>query len=435
MKTFGTPYWWDTEAPIKIPIENQFKKNKNYDLVIVGGGYTGLSAAITAKRYASNVLIIDSVFPGKGASSRNGGMIGAPHKIGFIETVNAYGEKTAKELINEGVEGYLYTKRLLETKYKNADFKETGRLRLAWTKSDFLQLKKDIDEARRLADYNVKLIDTNSLKKHIGSNVYYGGALFQDHGGLNPFKFHNEMIKDAISQKVEFLYNSRVFKIKKKHNDFEILAGENNIISKKLIITTNGYTTSNFSFIKKRILPIPSFIISTEPLREEIIKQISPGSHMMVETRSRNCYFRISPDGTRLLFGGRAALHNIPMPKAAKILKKLMLEIFPILEKVRITHCWTGNVGMTFSRMPHVGEFEGMNFALGYSGNGVALSPYLGYKVALNTLGNSNGYTSFSKTKFETKFYYNGWPWFLPIASLKFRLEDIKENFTRKGAI
>ena len=122
------------------------------------------------------------------------------------------------------------------------------------------------------------------------------------------------------------------------------------------------------------------------------------------------------------------------MNKAAQILKKLMLEIFPILEKVRITHCWTGNVGMTFSRMPHVGEFEGVNFALGYSGNGVALSPYLGYKVALNTLGNSNGYTSFSKTKFETKFYYNGWPWFLPIASLKFRLGDIKENFTKKYA-
>ena len=436
MEEFGTPYWWDTEESPKIPFENLFQNNtKNYDLVIVGGGYTGLSAAITAKQYAANVLVIDSVFPGKGASSRNGGMVGAPHKIGFIETVKNYGEKTAKELITEGVEGYLYTKRLLETKYKNAEFKETGRLRLAWTKSDFFQLRKDIDEAKRLANYNVKLIDADSLKNHIGSDVYYGGALFEDHGGLNPFKFHNSMIKDAISQKVKFLYNSEVFKIQKNHNDFQVFVGNNKIISKKVILTTNGYTTSNFSFLKKRILPIPSFIICTEPLTNEVINQISPGRHMMVETRSRNCYFRISPDDKRLVFGGRAALHNIPISKAKSILRKLMLEIFPILKSVKITHCWTGTLGWTFSKMPHVGEIEGINFALGYSGNGVALSPYLGYKVALNTLGNSNGYTSFSKTKFETKFYYNGWPWFLPIASLKFRLEDIKENLSKKGAI
>ena len=434
MNISENPYWWETEKRIPVPSDLIIKdKNtlKKYDLVVIGGGFTGLSAAITSSKLGAKVLIIDSGIPGQGASTRNGGMLGAPHKINFTNTVKLYGESTARELLLEGIEGYKFTKNLIVNELEDTEFKNYGRLRLAWSKNDFLELEKDIDEAKRLAKYDVKIIKRDHLKHYIGSSNYYGAALFKDHGGVNPMKFHNALMKKAINLKVNFLINSTVNNIVRHENKKLVQVKNYQFLTDKVVIATNGYTTRNFSFLGNRVYPVPSFIIATEPLNPSIIKCLAPGKHMMVETRSRACYFRLSSDEKRLLFGGRASLHMIKTQKASSILQTLMIETFPILKNKLITHSWTGWTGFTFSRLPHVGCYEGLNFALGYSGNGVALSPYLGHKAALQALNKKEGETSFSKTKFNRKFYYYGRPWFLPIASIGYRIKDILENKKR----
>ena len=108
-----------------------------------------------------------------------------------------------------------------------------------------------------------------------------------------------------------------------------------------------------------------------------------------------------------------------------------MVDVFPVLQDVKITHCWSGLTGFTFSQLPHVGIYNNLNFALGYSGNGVALSPYLGHKAALQALEQAEGQTAFSKTKFERRFYYYGKPWFLKFASYRYRIKDFFENKKR----
>ena len=432
MPIIETPYWWETDD---LNFSSYFLKDNNirntYDLAIVGGGFTGLSAAITASKIGAKVLVIDKAIPGQGASTRNGGMLGAPHKISFIETVKTYGEELARELLHEGVEGYNFTKDLLTNEYVDSEFSNYGRLRLAWSSQDFIQLKRDVEEAKRIANYNVNIIDKKDLHYHIGSKKYFGAALFKDHGGLNPMKFHNSLMQNAIRLGVDFLVNTSVKKIYSNGSQKLLVMEKNEIATKKILLATNGYTTSNFNYIKNRIFPVPSFIISTEPLNRQLIKALAPGKHMMVETRSRACYFRISSDGTRLLFGGRAALHMINNKKASVVLRNLMVDIFPDLQDVKITHCWSGWTGFTFSKLPHVGIYNNLNFALGYSGNGVALSPYLGHKAALQTLGHEKGQTAFSKTKFESRFYYYGKPWFLKFASYYYRIKDFCENKKR----
>ena len=370
MPVIETPYWWETD---NLNFSSYIFKDNNtkssYDLAIVGGGFTGLSAAITASKIGAKVIVIDKGIPGQGASTRNGGMLGAPHKISFIETVKTYGEELARELLSEGIEGYNFTKDLLTNEYTSSEFSNYGRLRLAWNSQDFIQLKRDVEEAKRIANYNVTIVDKKDLHDHIGSEKYFGAALFKDHGGLNPMKFHNSLMQKAIRLGVDFLVNTSVKKIYPKGSQKLIIMDENEIVSKKVLLATNGYTTSNFNYIRNRILPVPSFIISTEPLSKTEIENLAPGKHMMVEARSRACYFRISPDGTRLLFGGRAALHMINNKKASGILRNLMVDVFPVLQDIKITHCWSGWTGFTFSKLPHVGTYDNINFALGCSLN------------------------------------------------------------------
>ncbi len=432
MPVIETPYWWETDH---LNFTSYFFKDNNiksaYDLAIVGGGFTGLSAAITASKIGAKVIVIDKTIPGHGASTRNGGMLGAPHKISFIETVKTYGEELARELLGEGIKGYNFTKDLLTNEYVNSEFSNYGRLRLAWNSQDFVQLKRDVEEAKRIANYDVTIVEKKDLHNHIGSEKYFGAALFKDHGGLNPMKFHNSLMQKAIRLGVDFLVNAKVKNIYSKGSQKLIVMDESEIVSKKVLLATNGYTTSNFNYVRNRIFPVPSFIISTEPLSRQLIESLAPGKHMMVETRSRACYFRISSDGTRLLFGGRAALHMINNKKASGILRNLMVDIFPVLQDVKITHCWSGWTGFTFSKLPHVGIYNNLNFALGYSGNGVALSPYLGHKAALQALDQEEGQTAFSKTKFESRFYYYGRPWFLKFASYRYRIKDFFENKKR----
>ena len=320
---------------------------------------------------------------------------------------------------------------MLTNEYVNSEFSNYGRLRLAWNSQDFMQLKRDVEEAKRIANYDVTIVEKKDLHNHIGSEKYFGAALFKDHGGLNPMKFHNSLMQKAIRLGVDFLVNTSVKNIYPKGSQKLIVMDESEIVSKKVLLATNGYTTSNFNYVRNRIFPVPSFIISTEPLSRQLIKSLAPGKHMMVETRSRACYFRISSDGTRLLFGGRAALHMINNKKASGILRNLMVDIFPVLQDVKITHCWSGWTGFTFSKLPHVGIYNNLNFALGYSGNGVALSPYLGHKAALQALDQEEGQTAFSKTKFESRFYYYGRPWFLKFASYRYRIKDFFENIKR----
>lgn len=183
------------------------------------------------------------------------------------------------------------------------------------------------------------------------------------------------------------------------------------------MIATNGYTGRGLGWVARRIFRLPSFIVATEPLPAEVIDQVAPGRHMMVESRARHSYFRPSPDGTRILFGGRAALYNMDQRTAAKRLQRTMAEIWPEAAAWRLSHSWRGWTGFTFARIPHVGEHEGAHFAFGYCGNGVALSPWLGRKAALRALGDPAGETAYAKTRLESRPYHiGGAPWFLNLA-------------------
>jgi len=201
-------------------------------------------------------------------------------------------------------------------------------------------------------------------------------------------------------------------------------------------MATNGYTRPSLSkYLARRVLPVPSFVITTVDIGKDKVQTLLPGGHCMVETRKRYCYYRPTPCGTRIMLGTRAAMHSISAEEALPTLRKMLIEIFPSLEGVEISHCWTGFTGFTFSQLPNLSVNKGVYSALGYCGNGVAMAPYLGHMAALKMLNPDQKVTVFEETPLQTRPYYYGKPWFLPIASAYFRAFDLLDYYRRTKLI
>ncbi len=411
----STPYWWEAGRPMPAFAA---EPPPHSELTIIGGGFTGTSAALTAAQKGVGVTVLDAGLPGQGASTRNGGMIGAPHRPGFVKELRTYGDALAGELVREGLQAYRYTRELYTASDMETGFQETGRIQFANTRAAFEAMKKRLALLNAIQDQGIRVIEREELAAHTSSTIYFGALLYPDHGGVHPRMAHDSLLARAIAAGATFCANTPVTGIEASASGFRLRLGDREITTDRLIIATNGYTSPFGRFIARRIFPVPSFIIATESLPDGVIDRVAPGRHMMVESRARHSYYRPSPDGKRILFGGRAALTPISPELAARRLHQTMAQIWPEAADWRITHSWQGFTGFTFGMIPHVGVRENIHFALGYCGNGVAMSPWLGHKVALRALGDPAGDTAFARTRFDARPYHlGGAPWFMRLAS------------------
>ena len=193
-----------------------------------------------------------------------------------------------------------------------------------------------------------------------------------------------------------------------------------------VIVATNGYTNRNLALpaLRRRVIPIGSYMIATEPLAPGVMERLIPNDRVLSDTRRVVLYYRSSPDRRRLLFGGRVALAETDPGTSGPKLHAIMSAIFPELGAARISHSWMGFVAYTFDHLPHLGVHDGLHFAMGYCGTGVAMASWLGHKVALKVLGAPEGVTAFDDLAFQTRPFYRGTPWFLAGAVLYYRLRD-----------
>ena len=275
------------------------------------------------------------------------------------------------------------------------------------------------------------------MSESINTDLYFGGQYYEDPGSVQPRKFHYGLHQLAINSGAKVFGNMPVKQITQLSADegagFIVSVANEFISCKDVLIATNGYTRSSLSkYLSRRILPVPSFIITTDEIGAERVNSLIPGGHCIVETRKRYCYYRPTPCGKRIMIGTRAAMHSMKAEKALPILKKTLSEIFPELQGVKISHCWTGFTGFSFSMLPNLGCHNGIYSAMGYCGNGVAMAPYLGHMAALKILDPIKKITVFEDTLLQSRPYYYGSPWFLPIASAYFKAYDKFDNYRRK---
>lgn len=415
----GRPYWWeDRPAPPDLPD----RPPERTDVLVIGAGYTGLSAALTAAEAGAAVAVLDAGRPGDGASSRNGGMFGAHPRLPFETVADRFGPETARGIYAEAGPAFGHTRALIEREGIACDFQSTGRVQLAWTRGHFEAQKRLVAAVTAVSDNRMEIVERDALAAEIATTCYFGAIRFPEHAALDPRKFHDGLLAAVLRQGVAVVGDCPVEGVRRDGGAFIAATPEVEVRADKVILATNGYTRGGFGWVRRRVFPLPSFLIATEPLAPDLIARLAPGRRMMVETRARHSYFRVSPDGSRLLFGGRAAMRPIPPALAARRLHATMTEVWPDLAGARLTHCWSGLTGYSFAHLPHVGTHEGLTYALGYSGSGVAMAPWLGAKAAWTALGDPRGATAYSGTRLSPRpFHLGGRPYFLAAADLWYR--------------
>jgi glycine/D-amino acid oxidase-like deaminating enzyme len=413
-----TPWWWEaaprpSAPPPALPAEA--------DAVVIGSGYTGLSAALTLARAGRSVLVCEADDPGAGASARNGGMIGSGHRLSYTALAGRYGEAAATALLGEGNNALDFTTGLIANEAIDCQYYRSGRFRAACRAADYDVIGREIDLLRDRIGLDADMVPRTEQQQEVATDFYHGGCVYNRHGSLHPGLFHQGLLDRAIDAGALVAGQTPVTAIARAGAGFDIETTRGAVAAGNVIVATNGYTGDITRALKRRVIPLSSYIIATEELPAERVRALIPSRRMIVEDRALHGYYRPSPDGRRILFGGRAALHAIDPRRAGRRLYHYLVELFPDLADVRISHSWSGHIAYTWRDMPHIGRRDGIHYALGYCGSGVAMAPYLGYRAAHKVLGTADGDTAFDDIDFPAVPWNAGHPRLLPAIDLYYR--------------
>ncbi|MEA2610236.1 MAG: hypothetical protein QOJ75_2479 [Chloroflexota bacterium] len=393
------------------------------DVVVIGGGYTGINAARELARRGVAVTLLEAASLGFGASTRNGGIVHAGYKWGPGELIRRYGTETGRALYRETLDGYQTVKRLIADEAIDCDFREVGHLELAYAPShvkELLHAQEDLASA----GIETTVVPRDRIREEIGSDAYFGALVVPGSGLLHPGRYFAGLAAAADHAGADLHEYVRARAIRRQADGRFVVETERGaILARDVFVATNGYTDGVAPALRRRIIPIGSYIIASEPLPEALAHQISPKGRSFFDTKNFLYYWHVSADN-RMIFGGRASFLPTSIDRTARILHRGLLEVHPQLAGHRIDYAWGGNVGFTLDRMPHVGRTaDGVAYALGCCGTGVALMTHLGTKVGEWLAGGEP--PVLSRLKFPlVPAPYEGRPWFLPFVGEWFRLQD-----------
>ena len=393
------------------------------DVVVIGGGYAGINAARELARRGVAVTVLEAHTLGWGASTRNGGIVHAGYKWSARQLIKRYGQDTGAALYRETLESYELVKRLITDEAIDCDFREVGHLELAYAPSHVPEL----EHAREsLASVGVSstVVPRERIREEIGTDAYYGALAVEGSGLLHPGRYFAGLAAAAARAGADLHEGIRARSIRRQADRrFVVETSCGAILAGDVFAATNGYTDGVVPSLRRRIIPIGSFIIASEPLPEDLAHELSPKGRSFFDTKNFLYYWHVSAD-RRMVFGGRASFLPTSIDKTARILHRGLLEVHPQLADYRIEYAWGGNVGFTFDRMPHVGRTkDGVTYAMGCCGTGVALMTNLGTRVGQWLAGGEA--PALSRLKFPlVPAPYEGRPWFLPFAGEWFRLQD-----------
>jgi glycine/D-amino acid oxidase-like deaminating enzyme len=395
------------------------------DVVVIGGGYTGLSAALRLAKLGARVSVLEQETIGWGASSRNGGMVLTGQKHGIGDMTRTFGATRARALWNASLAALETVATLIQEESIECDFARRGHLDVAYKPAHMEHLKAAHELLEREFDYPTQLVPKENLREELGTAYYHGGLVDERSAGLNPAKYVRGLARAAARAGADLHDASPALAIEKTPTGFTIKTSRGAIDCKDVLAATNGYTGAATPQLQKRIIPIGSYIISTEPLDPQLAQQLIPKNRMVFDTKNFLYYFRRSPDD-RIVFGGRAAFFPATpstVRESAHILRQGLLQVFPEVENYPTAFAWGGTLGFTFDIYPHAGQMDGVHYAMGYAGHGVALATYLGQQLA-NRIAGQAWHNPFEGMPFPTVPLYRGNPWFLPFAALYYRFLD-----------
>ena len=380
--TFSESVLWhaDSDPPAVPPADLP----TTADVVVVGGGYAGLSAARAFAEQGLDTVLLEATDLSIGASTRNGGMVIPELKAGPGALQRGYGDLGAR-LHAEVNEAFDHVETLIASGRIDCSYHRDGQLLLAHSERAAHELRRAVADHRAHGE-DVTFLAPDGLEAEIGSPAFHGGALFARTGGLHPARFHAALLRQALEGGVSIHPHTRARTLDRDPSGCTLITTDRGVIrAPRVLLTTNASADALLPALQRRVLPIGSFIIATEVLEPSLAASISPHDRMMVDTKNLLLYWRLTPDG-RLAFGGRRSLRSTTVTDAADFLYDELLRVHPQLSGTSIDFAWGGEVALTVDRLPHAGSFDGVWYSTGCNGSGVALMPWLGRRLALAML-------------------------------------------------
>lgn len=421
------PYWHDTVSKDAGSVDAELSSDlaANADVVIIGSGYTGLNAALEIARAGRSVVVLDAADIGSGCSTRNGGQISAGIKPSLGALTKKYDAEKAHAIRKEGRDALDWIEDRITEENISCDFHRSGNFYAAHSAAAFEKLARSADLQQKHEGITSVVVSRQDQRQFLGTDLYHGGLFYPHHAILNPAKYHRGLLHAVRQAGAKTIGHCAVSHIKRQGDrDFLVQTGKGEIKAKDVVVATNGYTSSATKWQARRIIPIGSYIIATEPLPSELMDQLFPKNISASDTRKVVYYYRPSPDRKRIMFGGRVSANETDTSISGPKLHDDMCRIFPELRPYQITYSWMGKVAYTFDELPHIGVEDGIYYAMGYCGTGISLSSYLGMRLGQKVIGSKAGATAFDGLTFPTRPFYTGKPWFLPPMVAWYRWRD-----------
>ena len=416
-----TPFWWEAAPPYDTPLDALPRK---VDVLIVGSGYTGLHAAIELARGGRTVLVCDRGVIGDGCSTRNGGQISTSVKPTFSTLAKAHGEDTAKAIFRDGRRSLTWTGEFIREEGIDCNFKVCGRFHVAHNDKAFRDLANSVAHQTKGFEVPAHVVPRAEQRRELGTGIYHGGVIFENHASLDPGRYHAGLVKIALKAGVQLAPGCEVTGYSKSGKGYRVTTAQGTVEARDIVLATNGYSGKLSPWHQRRVMPIGSYVIATEELPEKLVDEIIPKDRIVSDSRHVLYYFRASPDRRRIIFGGRVSMAETDARSSGKMLHRELIRLFPQLEGYRVSHSWMGFVGYTFDTLAHAGSEDGIHYSLGYCGSGVGMAGFQGKKIGQRILGNTEGETGYTKTPFPSRSYYTGKPWFLGPAIHVYRIRD-----------
>jgi gamma-glutamylputrescine oxidase len=375
--------WARTAAPLRaFP---SLSDEVQADVVIIGAGYTGLSAAHHIAKCGLKPIVLEANHPGWGASGRNGGVITAKFRQSFRGIDAAHGREMAKrmyEIAHESVE--MVEELVSEFGITNARLTRSGQVKAA---HNHTTLQTAIDEAewmkREMGDGDVQRLNADQVREETGSRAFVGGVLNPGSGGIHPLNYLNGLAEGLAQRGVAIFQESPALRLLRETNLVVVETPQGAVRARQAIIATNSYSdlTAATRPMQRTLVPFRSAIIATDKLPRDLAGRLMPTGRTYTETKRMMRWFRMVDD--RVVFGGRGAFGKQDSQAAFDALRKAMIGIFPELADLQLAYKWSGLVGMTLDSMPHIGRLNDQTlFSMGYNGAGVAMSSLMGRYLA-----------------------------------------------------
>jgi glycine/D-amino acid oxidase-like deaminating enzyme len=418
------PYWLDS-AP-RFDADAAGPLSGKVDVAIVGGGFTGLSAALALAKSGANVAVLEAGRVIGEASGRNGGHCnnGTAHDLGGLAA--SLGLERASALYRAFDAAVDQVEALVAEEAIACDFRRTGKIKLAAKPEHFAKLEKSAELLQRTVEPDLVIVRPEETRTEIGSDGFHGGLVFPRGAHMHMGRFGAGLANAAARRGAGIFENARVTGLHRLNGSaHRVVTTRGEIEAGQVLLATGASREGPFAWLRRRIVPVGSFIIATEPLSDNLAASIMPTRRTATTTKNIGNYFRLTPDN-RLIFGGRARF-ALSSPKSdaksGAILQARMLELFPQLAGTRIDYCWGGLVDMTSDRLPRAGERDGLFYALGYSGHGTQMSVHMG-QIMARVMGGDTKANPLAGLDWPAVPGHFGPPWFLPFVGAYYRYQD-----------